>query len=114
VADSSRPETISYVRRSKFNIIPAKKGPGSVEDGVEFLKNYDIVVHPECTHTVDELSMYSYKTDPKTKLITPLLEDKHNHMLDALRYAVEPARRSPIIVYARPVLVTGPRPSPGA
>lgn len=92
--DSARPETIDHVRRHGYpNIKPAKKGPGSVEDGIEFLKNYDIIVHPRCKHTIDELSMYSYKTDKLTDEVLPVLEDKKNHVIDALRYAVENVRR---------------------
>lgn len=94
VADSARPETISYMRRNGFpNIQAAKKGAGSVEDGIEFLKNHDIVVHPDCRHTLDELTMYSYKTDKLTGDVLPVLEDKQNHVIDALRYAVEGLRR---------------------
>lgn len=93
-ADSARPETIDYVQRHGFpKIVAAKKGKDSVADGVEFLKNYDIVVHPRCKHTADELSMYSYKTDKLTGEILPILEDKKNHVIDSLRYAVESTRR---------------------
>lgn len=88
-ADSARPETISYMGRRGFNIKPARKGAGSVEDGIEFLQNFDIVVHPDCTHTIDELSFYSWKTDKLTDKILPILMDKKNHVIDALRYAVE-------------------------
>lgn len=93
VADSARPETISYVKRQGFRIEPAKKGQGSVEDGIEFLKSYDIVVHPRCQHTIDELTLYSWKTDPLTGNVLPVLEDKKNHVIDALRYAIESVRR---------------------
>jgi recombination protein RecR len=56
VADSSRPETISHLRRHGFpRILSAVKGPRSVEEGVEFLKSFDIIVHPRCQHVVDEL-----------------------------------------------------------
>jgi phage terminase large subunit len=72
----------------------AVKGPKSVEEGIEFLKNYDIVVHPRCIHTIDELSLYSYKSDPLTGRILPQLEDKKNHVIDALRYACEAARHA--------------------
>jgi len=93
IADSSRPETISYLRRNGYSRIrPARKGPGSVEEGIEFLKSYDIVVHPRCVHTIDELTLYSFKTDPLTGLVIPQLEDKKNHVIDALRYAVEAIR----------------------
>jgi phage terminase large subunit len=93
-ADSARPETVSYMQRKGFKIIPAVKGPGSVEDGIEFLKSYDIVVHPRCKHTIDELTHYSFKTDPQTDEILPILEDKNNHVIDALRYACEGLRRA--------------------
>src|SRR5690606_4760093 len=93
-ADSARPETISYMQRKGFNIAPAKKGAGSIEDGIEFLKSYDIVVHPDCLHTIDELTLYSFKVDKLTDEVLPVLEDKKNHVIDALRYAVENLRRS--------------------
>lgn len=94
-ADSSRPETISYLRNHGFpRIRPALKGARSVEEGVEFLKSFDIVVHPRCQHLIDELTHYSYKLDPLTGDVLPVLEDKNNHMIDALRYACEGARRA--------------------
>ena len=98
VADSARPETISHMRKNGFpKIMTAVKGSKSVEEGVEFLKGYDIVVHPRCTHTIDELSLYSYKQDPLTGKILPVLEDKKNHVIDALRYACEGIRRAIVV-----------------
>lgn len=92
-ADSARPETISYLNRHGFpKIVPAVKGKDSVKEGVIFLQNYNIIVHPRCTHTIDELTMYSYVKDKKTGLVTPVLEDKKNHVIDSLRYAVEKLR----------------------
>lgn len=94
-ADSARPETISYMQRNGFSRMkPAIKGAGSVEEGVEFLKSYDIVVHPDCTHVVDELTLYSYEIDKKTGEITSKLQDKKNHTIDAARYALEAVRRA--------------------
>jgi phage terminase large subunit len=93
-ADSSRPETISYLRNHGFpQIRPAIKGARSVEEGVEFLKSFDIVIHPRCVRTIDELTHFSYRTDSLTGDVLPLLEDKDNHLIDSLRYACEGARR---------------------
>lgn len=93
VADSARPETISYMKRHGYGLMqPARKGPGSLHDGIQFLKNYDIIVHPRCVHTADELTFYSYKVDKKTQKVSNILEDKKNHVIDALRYAVEAIR----------------------
>ena len=95
VADSARPETISHMQRHGFpKIMPAVKGPKSVEEGIEWLKSHDIVVHPRCQHTIDELTCYSYKTDPLTGQILPVLADRDNHLIDALRYACEASRRA--------------------
>lgn len=93
VTDSARPETISFMQRHGYpRIVGAKKGPNSVKDGIEFLKNYDIYVHPRCVHTIDELTHYSFKKNPLTDQVIPVLEDKKNHVIDSLRYGIEPIR----------------------
>jgi phage terminase large subunit len=94
-ADSARPETISYMQKHGYpRINRAHKGAGSVEEGIAFLQSFDIIVHPRCAHLIDELSTYRYKRDPLTEKILPILEDKNNHVIDALRYACEGARKS--------------------
>lgn len=98
-ADSSRPETISYMQKHGYpKINPAIKGARSLEEGIAFLQSFEIVVHPRCVHTIDELTMYSYKRDPLTEQVLPMLEDKNNHVIDSLRYACEGARRAKPIV----------------
>ena len=93
-ADSARPETIDYLRRHGFpKLRGAKKGRGSVEDGVSFLQGMDIVINPRCANTIREFRSYAYKTDPRTAEILPVIEDKNNHLIDALRYAVEGLHR---------------------
>ena len=69
-----------------------------------FLQGFDIVVHPRCTHTIDELTLYSYKTDPLDESkILPILADKDNHVMDALRYAMEGARRAASVRTRKPL-----------
>lgn len=95
VADSARPETISHMQKHGFpKMQPAIKGAKSLEEGIAFLQSFDIVVHPRCRHVIDELTLYKYKQDPDTGKVLPLLEDKNNHCIDALRYACEGARRA--------------------
>lgn len=113
IADSARPETISYMRNHGFHTIEAaRKGPSSIVDGIEFLKSYDIVVSPQCRHTIDELTMYSYKTDKLTEEILPEIEDRANHVIDALRYAIEKIRRQ-ISSFHVPIVNSIPRQFPG-
>lgn len=93
-ADSARPETISYMRKHGFpRIESASKGPNSVMEGIEFIKNYDVVIHPSCIHTADEFMLYNYQIDKLTGDVLPKLEDKKNHTIDSVRYALEKLRR---------------------
>jgi phage terminase large subunit len=82
------------MRRQGFKIMPAIKGQGSIEDGIEFLKSFDIIVHPRCKAVIEELTLYSFKVDEHSGEILPVLEDKNNHTIDALRYALEELRRT--------------------
>lgn len=91
--DSARPDSINYMKRHGYpRMIAAKKGPNSIEEGIEFLKNYDIVIHPDCRHVIDEFTFYSWKTIPGTDVVLPVLKDKKNNTIDSLRYATEPLR----------------------
>jgi len=88
-ADSARPETISALRRYGFAIEPAEKWPGSVEDGIAYLRRFErIIVHERCRRTLEELNRYSYKQDKLTGEPLPILIDAWNHCIDALRYAL--------------------------
>lgn len=93
IADSARPETISYMQKRGFNVTASRKGPNSVVEGVEFLKSFDVVIHPDCTHVEDEWTHYSYKEDEITGEVLPVLKDKKNHTVDSVRYALEDVRR---------------------
>lgn len=102
-ADSARPETISYMRAHGYpKMNAAQKGANSVVEGVQFLQSYDIVVHPRCKHLIDELTLYRYKTDPLTGQVLPIFEDRNNHLIDALRYACEGARKAKAKVPVEP------------
>ena len=89
-ADNSRPETISKVAQSGLKVRAATKWPGSVEDGIAYLNGFEeIVIHPRCKHVAEEFKLYSYKVEKRTGDILPIPEDKHNHCIDALRYALD-------------------------
>ena len=88
--DNSRPEIISMMRNNGYNTIPAMKWAGSVEDGVEWLKNYDIYIHPRCKNIINEFSKYSYKVHRLTNDVLPEIVDADNHGVDAIRYAIQP------------------------
>jgi phage terminase large subunit len=91
-ADSAQPSMISHVRRKGMTRIEgAKKGKGSVEDGIQFIRSFRrIIIHPRCKKTLDEFNTYSWKIDRLSGDILDVPVDAHNHWIDALRYALEP------------------------
>lgn len=97
-ADSSRPDSISYLRRHGLRRLrPAKKGPNSVEDGIAYLRRFkQIIIHSRCIHARIEAKLYSYKVDKKSEDVLPIVIDKHNHLIDALRYSLEPVMKKQV------------------
>jgi phage terminase large subunit len=83
IADSAEPRLITELAQSGLNITPAIKGPGSVTYGISLLQDYDLIITPESVNLIKELNNYVWL---EKKSNTPI--DNHNHLLDALRYAV--------------------------
>jgi phage terminase large subunit len=83
VADSAEPRLINELRDKGLNITEAIKGQGSVTYGISLLQDYDLIVDEDSIDLIKELNNYSW-LERKSK--TPI--DKHNHALDAIRYAV--------------------------
>ncbi len=90
---SDRPERVASLVRHGFKAIAVPREPHSVQEGVDYLKGFEIIVHPRCERTIEELRNYSRKVDPLTGEILQVLEDKWNHCIDAIRYLVDPIRR---------------------
>jgi len=95
-ADSSRPETISFLRKRGFAVAAAEKWEGCVEDGITHLRNFDeIVIHDRCVNMAREARLYRYKTDPRQlddhgqPVILPIIIQKNDHTWDALRYSYD-------------------------
>lgn len=88
-ADSSRPDTINYLRRQGFRIVGAEKGEGSVDDGITFLRGFrNIIVHKRCLGAKHDYQNYKWKKDKLTQDILPIPIDKDNHACDDSRYAL--------------------------
>ena len=83
VADSAEPRLISELQSAGLNIVPAIKGQGSVTYGIALLQDYDLIISPESINLIKELNNYCWL---EKKSNTPI--DNHNHLIDALRYAV--------------------------
>jgi phage terminase large subunit len=88
--DSAEPKSIADLRRSGTNAKPAKKGSGSVEFGIKWIQSMTIIVDNNCVNMIRELSGYKWCEDKDGNTI-PRPIQINNHMIDALRYALESA-----------------------
>jgi len=96
-ADCARPETISYMQQHGYErVTGVEKWKGSVEDGIAFIRSFErVVIHPRCTHAAQEFRLYSYKVDRLSGDVLPDVDGKNDHLIDALRYALQPMIRNP-------------------
>jgi phage terminase large subunit len=81
VADSAEPRLIDELAKLGNRIIGTTKGAGSINVGVELMKDYQLIIDGE--NIGKELNNYVY-TDKGSKLYC----DMWNHALDAIRYNV--------------------------
>lgn len=90
IADSSEQKSIADLKGMGISKIKgAKKGKGSINAGIDLIDSFKIYVDESCENTIAELGSYAYIKDRKTNKYTNKPQDKNNHILDALRYAME-------------------------
>lgn len=88
-ADSNSPESISELQRKyHLRITPAKKGKDSVINGIEWVQNFELVIHPKCEGFLTEISNYQWKKDRFDKVTNEPVKEQ-DHLMDAMRYACE-------------------------
>jgi phage terminase large subunit len=91
VADSAEPKSIDELREYQVSLIGANKGPGSVNQGIQFVQDQKISITKRSLHLIKEYRKYFWKTDKDGNILT-IPEDGFDHCLDALRYAMESLR----------------------
>ena len=87
-ADSAEPGDIEELKKLGWNVIPVKKFQGSVLAGIRFVKKYQVYYTEDSPNIINESQEYSWELD-RDKLPTDQPKDKHNHGMDAIRYAME-------------------------
>lgn len=89
ICDSANPREIELLKTEGIHgAKQAYKGPNSIVGGIKVLQDYKIIVHPQCKHTIEEFSLYTWDTDKTSGkfLDTPI--DDHCHIMDSLRYSM--------------------------
>lgn len=87
--DSAGKQNIIELNNRNIWALPSIKGPDSINFGIQFLQGYDIIIDKNCVNTIKEISNYCWAKDKFGKSIEKPV-DADNHLMDALRYAVEP------------------------
>lgn len=88
-ADSAEQRLIAELKAKGINrITPSVKGAGSINAGIDFMKQFKIYIHPSCVKTIEEFDTYIYKQDKDGKWLNEPI-DANNHVIDAIRYALE-------------------------
>jgi len=91
VGDPQGAQAILELNNRGITVIQAKKGPNSINDGISWLKEYEIIIDIHCQEFKNEIQSYHWQED-KLGNALPKPVDKDNHLIDALRYATELCR----------------------
>jgi len=87
-ADSAEPKSIDELKSLGLRVKPAQKGKDSIANGIQWIQDLEIIIHPRCVKFITEISNYTWDKDKfGTKLNVPI--DDFNHLMDAMRYALE-------------------------
>lgn len=86
--DCAEPKSIDELKALGLRIRGAKKGKDSVMNGVQWIQDLEIIIHPRCINFLTEISNYTWETDKFGKKLNKPIDD-FNHLMDAMRYALE-------------------------
>lgn len=88
VADSAEPKSIDELKGLGIRAFPAKKGKDSIMNGIQWIQDLEIIIHPRCVNFLTEISNYTWDKDKFDKKLNKPIDD-FNHLMDAMRYALE-------------------------
>ena len=89
-ADAAEPKSIDRLYDLGLRRIHcADKGRDSVNNGIDLIRSYKLIIHPKCVNFLTEISNYTWKTDRGTGKLLNTPDDKFDHLMDAMRYAAE-------------------------
>lgn len=87
-ADSADPKSIDELYGYGLRIKSSKKGPDSILNGIQWIQDLEIIIHPRCNNFLTEISNYQWAEDKFGQRLNKPVDD-FNHLIDAMRYAVE-------------------------
>lgn len=88
-ADSAEPKSIARLQSLGLHgVNAARKGQDSINNGIDYLSDFQIIIHPRCVNFLTEISNYTWAEDKFGRKINKPIDD-FNHLMDAMRYATE-------------------------
>lgn len=87
-ADSAEPKSIDELKGYGLRVTPAKKGRDSILNGIQWIQDLEIIIHPRCVNFLTEIGSYTWKEDKFGRKLNEPVDDA-NHLMDAMRYALE-------------------------
>jgi len=87
-ADGAEPKSIAELRCMGLRVHSAAKGADSIRSGIQWIQNLEIIIHPRCINFLTEISNYTWDKDKFGKMLDGPIDD-FNHLMDAMRYALE-------------------------
>ena len=100
IADSAEPKSIDRLRALGLSHIrAARKGRDSVNSGVDLIRGFHIVIHPKCVNFITEISNYVWEKDRSSGKWLNTPADDFNHLMDAMRYAIEGVERADVFSF---------------
>lgn len=93
ICDSAEPKSVADYRALSLPAKSAVKGPGSLDYSMKWLARRKIVIDRKRTpHAYDEFINYEYERNKDGDIISGY-PDENDHVISAVRYALEPAYR---------------------
>ena len=88
ICDSAEPKSIEELRRLGAYCKPSQKGKGSVLNGIQVIKEYDVFASKQSKNLLQEYQYYIWDSNRDGKSINKIKQNGQDHLMDALRYAV--------------------------
>ena len=88
-ADSAEPKSIAELQELGLSKVRrARKGKDSINNGIQKIQDFKIIIHPRCVNFITEINNYTWDEDRFGNKINKPIDD-FNHLMDAMRYAME-------------------------
>lgn len=87
-ADSAEPKSIDELNTLGLHVTGAKKGKDSILNGIQWIQDLEIIIHPRCVNFETEISNYTWDKDKFGRTLNKPIDD-FNHLMDAMRYGLE-------------------------